>query len=291
MHSLIKQKWLLGILLLIGIGFAGSTAAQDTTPTDKLLENIVFRPVDDILTAELLVTNFANDGTATLPITTTVAVACSIVYGTTPEFGSLSVDQDMNGGTHSEHNPLLLDLEPETIYYFRVQGIDDFGIIYLSDVMTFTTPPRRKAANTNLASLEMGAEIVGYSSAFGNADLTAPWGAQSAVDGSPNSAWSSAGDGDQAWLEIRLAQRSQIDRIEYWSRSMSDGTSQVFEFTVTADDGTAYGPFTVPDADQAYSFEVDFVTTILRFEVVSSSGGNTGAVEFGVYGTPLGESS
>lgn len=65
---------------------------------------------------------------------------------------------------------------------------------------------------------------------------------------------------------------------------MSDGTSQVFEFTVTADDGTVYGPFEVPDANQAYSFDVDFETTTLRFDVVSSSGGNTGAVEFGVYG-------
>jgi len=110
----------------------------------------------------------------------------------------------------------------------------------------------------------------------------------SAVDGSGNSAWSSQGDGDNAFIEIRLAQRSQIDRIEYWSRSMSDGTAQVFAFNISADDGTIYGPFEVPDANQAYSFEVDFETTTLRFSVVTSSGGNTGAVEFGVYGTPLG---
>ena len=65
---------------------------------------------------------------------------------------------------------------------------------------------------------------------------------------------------------------------------MSDGTSIVFSFTITTDDGAVYGPFEVPDANQAYSFDVDFETTTLRFDVISSSGGNTGAVEFGVYG-------
>lgn len=290
MSRINRRKWFIGIFtLLVGIGFASSMAAQDTIPVDELLTNVTFRLVEAILTGDLVVTNFANDGTATLPITTTVPVACSIVYGTTPEFGSLAVDLDMAGGTHTEHNPLLLDLEPETTYYFRVQGTDDFGVIYLSDVMTFTTPPRQAVENTNLASPELGAEITGYSSTFGGADLTERWGALSAVDGSSNSAWSSAGDGNDAWLEIRLAQRSQINRIEYWSRVMSDGTSQVFEFTITTDDGRVYGPFTVDDADQAYSFEVDFQTTTLRFDVVSSSGGNTGAVEFGVYGEPLDE--
>ncbi|MFN8529709.1 MAG: discoidin domain-containing protein [Anaerolineae bacterium] len=271
---------------LCAVGIMGVTA-QDAAQASDLTAGITFRSVDEIVEGELTVTDFANDGTATLPITTSIPVACSIVYGTTLEFGSLAVDTDMAGGTHSVHHPLLSNLEPETTYYFRVQGVDDFGVIYLSEVMTFTTPPRTAVENTNLASPELGAEITGYSSAYGGAALDAPWGAGSAVDGSGNSAWSSSGDGDNAWIEIRLAQQSQIDRIEYWSRTMADGTSQVFEFTITTDDGTVYGPYTVPDADQAYSFEVNFVTTTLRFNVVRSSGGNTGAVEFGVYGTPV----
>jgi len=272
------------VLALVSMILTGLAAAQDTPSIDTILESVTFQSVDEILTDDLTVTNFASDGTASLPIKTTIPVACTIVYGKTSDFGTLAVDLDMNGSTHTDHNPLLTNLEPETTYYFRVQGTDDSGIIYLSEVMTFTTPAFEAAAITNLASPELGAEIIGYSSAFGGADLDERWGASSAVDSSANSAWSSAGDGDDAWLEIRLAQRSHIERIEYWSRSMSDGTSQVFEFTVTADDGTVYGPFEVPDANQAYSFDVDFETTTLRFDVVSSSGGNTGAVEFGVYG-------
>jgi hypothetical protein len=265
--------WFIVSMLMLAIfSLMGIAAAQEETLTDTILSDVTFRTVEEILEGELIMTNFANDGTATLAITTTVPVACSIVYGTTPRFGSLAVDLDMNGGTHTDHNP--------------VQGVDDFGVIYLSEVMTFTTPPLQAVENTNLASPELGAEIVGYSSAFGGADLEERWGVLSAVDGSRNSAWSSDGDGDEAWIEIRLAQRSQVNQIEYWSRSMSDGSSQVFEFTVTTDDGTVYGPFIVPDADQTYSFDVDFETASLRFDVVSSSGGNTGAVEFGVYGSP-----
>jgi hypothetical protein len=281
-----KRVGLIVGALLFVFALASVAAAQESTP-DDILSGVTIRSVEEILEGELTVTNFASDGTATLPITTTVPVACSIVYGTTPEFGSLAVDMDMDGGTHTDHSPLLLNLEPETTYYFRVQGTDDSGVIYLSKVMTFTTPPQQTAENTNLASPELGAEIVGFSSAFGGAGLEERWGALSAVDGSGNSAWSSAGDGDEAWIEFRLAQRSQVNRIDYWSRAMSDGTSQVFAFTITTDDGTVHGPFTVPDADQAYAFDVDFVTTTLRFDVVESSGGNTGAVEFGVYGEPV----
>ncbi len=279
----------LSMVLIALAGTAVVIFAQDPIPTpdlsmQEILAGIAFRHVDEILEGELNVTNFAADGTAALPITTTIPVACTIVYGTTPAFGKLAVDTTMDGGTHTDHRPLLLDLEPDTMYYFRVQGTDDNGVIYLSEVMTFTTPPLETAENTNLASPELGAQIIGFSSAFGGADLTERWGALSAVDNSPNSAWSSAGDGDDAWIEIQLAGRAQVHRIEYWSRSMPDGTSRVFEFTVTADDGTIYGPFTVPDADQAYAFDVDFETTTIRFDVVSSSGGNTGAVEFAVYG-------
>ncbi|NDJ76781.1 MAG: discoidin domain-containing protein, partial [Chloroflexi bacterium] len=136
---------------------------------------------------------------------------------------------------------------------------------------------------------ELGAEITGYSSAFGSAALAETWGAGSAFDGSPNSAWSSAGDGDEAWIEVRLAQRSQIDRIEFWTRFMSDGTAQIFEFTITTGDGRVYGPYELPDAEQAYGFDVNFEAEVLRFDVVDSSGGNTGAVEIAVYGAPLSE--
>ena len=67
---------------------------------------------------------------------------------------------------------------------------------------------------------------------------------------------------------------------------MSDGTAQLFRFTVTTDGGETVGPFDLPDATRIYTFPVQFAARTLRFDAVETSGGNTGAVEIEVYGTP-----
>ena len=67
---------------------------------------------------------------------------------------------------------------------------------------------------------------------------------------------------------------------------MSNGTAQIFSFTLTTDDGTVLGPFTLDNAEQSYRFEIDVIASSLRLDVVESSGGNTGLVEFAAYGTP-----
>ncbi len=236
-----------------------------------------------------MVTNFANDGTASLPIETSVPVACTIVYGTTPAFGSLSTDLDMDGGTHSNHNPLLSSLEPETAYFFRVQGVDDQGLLYLSEVMSFTTPAFETQTTENLASPALGAQIVGFSSAFGDAGLDDRWGAGSAFDDNPNTEWSSAGDGDSAWVEVGLSQRARIESVEFQSRSMSDGSAIALAFTVTTDSGETFGPFELPDANERYDFGVDIEAESLRFDLVETTGGNTGVVDIAIYGSFLGE--
>jgi hypothetical protein len=67
---------------------------------------------------------------------------------------------------------------------------------------------------------------------------------------------------------------------------MSDGSAQITSFTITTDDGEVYGPFDLPDAEQTYTFDVEIEAKTLRFDVETSSGGNTGAVEIAVYGEP-----
>lgn len=261
--------------------------AQPDTDLETALEAIHFRPIDDIVDSELIVQNFASDGTATLPIETRVPVACTLVYGTTEAFGQLTLDQDMAGGTHSEHNPLLTGLEPETTYYFRVQGVDAEGTIYISETMTFTTPAMDAEPVENLLSPERGAEVVGVSSNWNGQADDGSFGVLRALDGSPNTAWSTDGDGNEAWVEIRLGQRSVIQQVEFWTRYMSDGTAQIYEFTVTTDSGDTYGPFSLPDPNQPYTFDVAFEAETLRFDVTDSSGGNVGAVEIAVYGEPV----
>jgi hypothetical protein len=282
-----KRYEMIVTMVLIWLAIGLLAAAQPETDLEKALEAIEFRPIEDILETDLIVSHFASDGTATLPIETRIPVACTLVYGTTPEFGKLTLDQDMAGGTHTTHNPLLTDLEPETTYYYRVQGVDDAGNIYVSQTMTFTTPPQEEATVENLLSPELGAQILGVSSNWNGQPNDGSFGILNAFDGSPNTAWSSNADGNDAWVEIQLAQRSRIQQVEFWTRSMSDGTAQIFEFTVTTDSGETYGPFTLPDPDQPYVFEVEFEAETLRFDVTDSSGGNVGAVEIAVYGEPI----
>ncbi len=296
-----SKVFLWGVVLTFVLAACANAAEPDTpavtpqpgtenAPASTLTEGVTFRSVNEIIDADLEVTDFANDGTAVLPIRTSLPVACTIVYGDTPAFGSLTLDQDMAGGAHSDHSPLLSGLEPETTYYFRVQGVDDDGVVYLSEVMTFTTPPLAdEPATTNLASPAMGAEIVGFSSAFGDAGVPDRWGAGSAFDDNPNTEWSSAGDGDEAWVEVALAQPARIESVAFQTRSMSNGTAIAKAFTITTDDGDTFGPFDLPDANQPYTFEVAIEAQQLRFNLMDTTGGNTGVVDIAVFGEFIGE--
>lgn len=271
---------LFGILALFVFVIAACSPAADNT----LPDGVRVRPIDEIVSTPLEVTNFASDGSAALPVRTSIPVACSIVYGITPQFGSISLDQDMAGGAHNDHNPLLSGLKPETTYYYRIQGVDASGVVYISEVMTFTTPPRAAVEVKNLASLAWGAEINGYSSAYGNAAPDAAWGVGGAFDDNPNTAWSSAGDGNDAWVEVKLAQPARVSAISFHSRSMSDGSAITLAFTVTTDSGEVFGPFELSDASQPYLFDAAFDAQTLRFELSDTTGGNTGAVDIAVFG-------
>ena len=50
---------------------------------------------------------------------------------------------------------------------------------------------------------------------------------------------------------------------------------------MTTDRGETYGPFTVNDATIIYRFDTQFTAKRLRFELLGSSSGNTGALEMG----------
>lgn len=125
------------------------------------------------------------------------------------------------------------------------------------------------------------ATLVGTSSDFSSAYRGAH-----ALDGNPATEWSSAGDGDGAWIEIRLPRRIPITAIAVHTRTMGR-SAQVHAFRVVTGEGTVLGPFELPDATRPYVFEVQLEAERLRFEVVSSSGGNTGFVDLFVY-TPSG---
>ena len=138
-----------------------------------------------------------------------------------------------------------------------------------------------------MASISNGARIVSVSSNIGFQDNTGRWGANTAIDSDEKTAWSSNGDGDNAFIEIELSDMAQIDAVEFWTRSMSNNTAQIFSFTVTNEIGDTFGPFTLPDANKSYQFSVEIIARRLRFDVQSSNGGNTGAIDIRAYGEPI----
>ena len=220
--------------------------------------------------------------TASVRATTTVDVICSVVYGSDETYGRQSTDLNMAGMGHTMHAAPLRGLEPDTTYYYRLQGTGPDGTIYVSGSMTFRTPAEQSVSGDrqlNLASLSAGATIAAVSSEFGDSPS---WRAENAIDGDPATEWSSAGDGNDAYITVKLAEPSRLTAIGLWTRTMGR-TAQISRFQVVTEDGTVLGPFDVPGSGGLHQFPVSLIAQNLRFEVVSSSGGNTGIVELAVF--------
>ncbi len=150
----------------------------------------------------------------------------------------------------------------------------------MTELMTFTLPDRDDAvadSNSFGENLAVGATVLEASSEFGSS-----WLASNAIDADPLTEWSSAGDGDDAFLTLDLGQPRQVSGVAYLTRSMADGTATVTLFAVVID-GVRYGPF--PAGNPADPSVTDLAITgqVFRFEVEESTGGNTGAVELAVY--------
>ncbi len=210
-----------------------------------------------------------------LHVDTTVDAVCAVAYGETEALGALATDQDMDAAGHQDHGPILAGLEPETTYFYRLQGVGPDGTLYQSELLTFTTPAAAEAgAGTNLA---LAATVTEVSSEFSDA-----FAAANAIDGNPATEWSSRGDGDDAFITLDLGTKTTVAGLRFVTREMSDGSSVTTTYTVTVDGGETLGPF---DAGlTARLVEVSFTGRVLRFDVATSTGGNTGAVEIEIYG-------
>jgi hypothetical protein len=291
--SNLKMKLTIPIVLLLGgLLLTACQPGATFTPVPKANMEITsdIRPLEEVAADGPPQIVDITDTDAALIFGSSVPLACSVVYGKTTEYGQIAVDQDMGGGAHTDHHPLLLGLEPDTEYHYRVQGTAADGTLYVGPGGTFRTLPAEEATEVNLASLQAGARVVAVSSNFGGAANDEMWGADSAIDGDRGTAWSSNGDGNDAFIEVELAEPAQVHAVEVWTRSMSDGTAQILAFTLTTDRGEVLGPFELADVADPNRFELkDAVARSLRLEVVQSSGGNTGLIEFAVYGTPVEE--
>ncbi len=143
----------------------------------------------------------------------------------------------------------------------------------------------RRPGGRNVASIKSGARVIGVSSNHGGESNSSQYGANNALDGDGTTEWSSNSDGNKAWIEIDLAKPFDITAIGLWTRTMGS-SAQIVQFEVVADGRTRLGPFTLPDAAGTHYFPVKVTARRLRFNVLKSSGGNTGAVEIEALTTP-----
>lgn len=270
-------RGLIGLVSLVSVG----ACAPLLNPAAKTAG---VRPIEEILVEKPRIE--AGAGSATVYVTTRIPVACAVVYGTTADYGSIATDTDMAGGAHADHHPALVDLEPDTLYHLRLQGVGPDGVLYRSEEYTFRTRGVGGATGpTNLASAAAGGRVSGVSSQYGGEEPDGAFAGKRAIDGDPATQWSSNGDGDDAWIEIELTSLTHVTRVGFWTRTMGS-TAQILSFRIVTDQGEEFGPFDLPDAARIYFFDTDLSAKRLIFEAVETTGGNTGAVEIEVYGDP-----
>lgn len=256
---------LLAMSLLTGPAFG---SAQDTG-------RLAVEPVEPFLATPLAPSELRPDA-AVFEVTTTIDLACAIVFGEVGGFGRLAVDQQMGSEAHRDHRVVLTGLEPDRVYQFRFQGSAPDGRLFASSTGTFRTPTLEADPRFG-APLELRASSA--SSEYSNA-----FGAANAVDGDGGSEWSSRGDGNDAWIELELPHTTTLSGIGVWTRTMSS-SARITRFRVVTDDGV-HGPFDLPDANGLHRFELRATTRTLRLEVLASTGGNTGLVELEAYRVP-----
>jgi len=271
----IARRWAAATLCLIGVATLALLAAGCSSTDEDSVE-----PLDEVLSGPIEIVELTSNGAA-VQVTTDVDMVCSVVYGLDDSYGSQTTDPGMGELAHRQHFAPMRGLQPDTEYHYRVQGTATDGTIYASEDLTFRTLPEDDQAagdnRLNVASANAGARVVDISSEF-----SATWSGANAIDDDAETEWSSAGDGDGAFITIELAEVYELSGIGLWTRTMG-ASAQISSFQVVTEDGTVLGPFDVPDATQMHVFPVTVAAQELRFEVLASSGGNTGAVELAAF--------
>jgi len=279
----IRSRWVLAALAVSVLLAACGGDADDASSV---------RPFSEVQANE-----FAFENDATFPdrgifrVTTTEAMICAIVWGETEALGSFNNSLDMNGTGIVEHNVFLPGAEAGGTYFYRVQGSTADGTLYQCDLATFTLPAATSASSATAsgsdAARELGRLLTSLASvAEVSSEFSSSWSGANAMDGTLSTEWSSAGDGDDAFITLDLGEMREVAGVEFVTRAMADGSAITRSYYVVVDGGERHGPF--PAATAAESALQLFATSgrLFRFEVAESTGGNTGAIEVRLYGPP-----
>ena len=115
-----------------------------------------------------------------------------------------------------------------------------------------------------------------------SSEFSSAFAASNAIDDVGTTEWSSAGDGDDAFITIDLGAASEIAGVEFITRSMLDGTAITTTYKVTVDGDATLGPFSAGTSVEPNFAALIATGRVIRFDVETSSGGNVGAVEIRV---------
>ena len=240
------------------------------------------RPFEEVQASDV---SFENDpafpGRAIFRVTTTEPLICAIVWGATEELGNFKNSLNMNGTGIVQHDVFLPGAEPGHTYFYRLQGSGPDGTFYTSDLMTFTLPEAEASGGTDAdlgPNLAVDATIGEVSS-----EVSSGFAAAIAIDGDLSTEWSSAGDGNDSSITIDFGEPTSIGALAFLTRTMADGTAITTSFIVTTETGESFGPFDAGNPADRRVTEVDITATRLTFDVESSTGGNTGAIEIEAY--------
>jgi hypothetical protein len=272
-----RRRKLVLLSLFASIALVAAACSNSGTSSDSEV-----RDFTEIQSSDFEFSVLPN-GVAVMNVLTDVEAVCSIAWGNDENLGNINTDLDMGGGAHQDHEVVLVGAEPGKTYSFRVQGATADGALFQSELATFTLPdvPEGDDAmggeddmGVHGANLAEGATVLAVSSVFSDS-----WSGENAVDGDMSTEWATAGSGDDAFIEIDFGSSQDVVGVEFITRTMGDGTATTTQYTVTVDGGDTFGPFDAGDpADNRFA-EAEFVGQVLRFDVVASTGGNTGAIE------------
>ncbi len=265
-------------LVLVGTACGGS-GSDEVQGLDREVQ-----PFSEVQASEFV---FENDttfpGRGIFRVTTTEPMICAIVWGETEALGNFNNSLDMNGTGIIDHNVFLPGAEPGRTYFYRVQGSTADGTLFSTELATFTLTESDAAAapmegaphGENLAA---EGTVVEASSEFG-----ASWAAANAIDGDMSTEWSTSGDGDDGFITIDLGVMRDVAGVEFLTRSMANGTATTMTFWVVVDGGERLGPFQAGNPATPSFQASEFRGRLLTFEIGTSTGGNTGAVEIRVF--------
>lgn len=242
------------------------------------------RPFSEVQANEM---TFENDptfpGRGIFRVETTEPMICAIVWGETEALGRFNNSLNMNGTGIIDHDVFLPDAQPGVEYFYRVQGTTADGTLYQSELMTFVLPEPDAGEGSETRpphgdNLALAATVVDVSSEFSDS-----WAASNAIDDDLNTEWSTAGDGDDAFITVDLGEAREVAGVEFLTRTMTDGTATTTTFYVVVDQDERFGPFEAGNPANPRFNQTEFIGRVLRFEVDASTGGNTGAIEIRVF--------